>query len=494
MDAQVNPFLGRSAVDRPEDFVGRRQELWTIAQLVGAAPPASAVVTGIRRIGRTSLLNVVMHPDGMREQYGKAMVHGIHQLVFVYVDGGATAGGPKRAPEAIRERLLGAMNEALCRQCLALPNRNEPRQTIGNGGLHEALKAVEDNLRLLEREGRIVIFVLDDADEIIRAGVGDVLRPLTSYGLTAFMLSTTHTVDELDPEGEMSWLFGVATPVHIGLLSDAESNALLDNGLQRAGVEHALCSEDRRRILEYGGGHPDFLRVAARVVFEDRVVSGHTASWEQLTWDLERELEVTCRSIWRDFKRRWERPEDKQHEWILQEKTALEAIALRKPLTSSLRHAMTRLADWGLVRETGAEGWRMFSPIFERYLQREYGAALSSNDLTQVPGTYEERRHSNLVFVDDGVEVEGRWVSLTRLQLSLLRHLYQHVGETTTRDDILQAVWKREPGEEPEEAGTVNVAIQRLRQTLREAVGDRLIIEAVRSSSQSKGGYRLVIM
>ena len=184
----------------------------------------------------------------------------------------------------------------------------------------------------------------------------------------------------------------------------------------------------------------------------------------------------------------------KQHEWILQEKAALEAIALRKPLTSSLRHAMTRLADWGLVRETGAEGWRMFSPIFERYLQREYGAALSSNDLTQVPGTYEERRHSNLVFVDDGVEVEGRWVSLTRLQLSLLRHLYQHVGETTTRDDILQAVWKREPGEEPEEAGTVNVAIQRLRQTLREAVGDRLIIEAVRSSSQSKGGYRLVIM
>jgi serine/threonine-protein kinase len=58
-----NPYLNRVAIKDPTQFFGRAREVSKIFSRIGASRPQSISVVGERRIGKSSLLNYINHPD-----------------------------------------------------------------------------------------------------------------------------------------------------------------------------------------------------------------------------------------------------------------------------------------------------------------------------------------------------------------------------------------------------------------------------------------------
>src|SRR5262245_34217057 len=58
-----NPYLNRVAIKDPAQFFGRAREVSKIFSRIGASRPQSISVVGERRIGKSSLLNFINHPE-----------------------------------------------------------------------------------------------------------------------------------------------------------------------------------------------------------------------------------------------------------------------------------------------------------------------------------------------------------------------------------------------------------------------------------------------
>src|SRR6185436_20764762 len=61
-----NPYLNRVAIKDPAQFFGRAREVSKIFSRIGASRPQSISVVGERRIGKSSLLNFINHPEVRR--------------------------------------------------------------------------------------------------------------------------------------------------------------------------------------------------------------------------------------------------------------------------------------------------------------------------------------------------------------------------------------------------------------------------------------------
>src|SRR5262245_24899332 len=63
-----NPYLNRVAIKDPAEFFGRTREVAKIFSRIGASRPQSIAVVGDRRIGKSSLLHYINHPE-VRKRY-----------------------------------------------------------------------------------------------------------------------------------------------------------------------------------------------------------------------------------------------------------------------------------------------------------------------------------------------------------------------------------------------------------------------------------------
>ena len=64
-----NPFTYGKPVSDPTRFVGREEELQQIFSRLGTSSFESSSIVGEGRLGKTSLLNHISHPDTIR-RYG----------------------------------------------------------------------------------------------------------------------------------------------------------------------------------------------------------------------------------------------------------------------------------------------------------------------------------------------------------------------------------------------------------------------------------------
>src|SRR6266498_5436313 len=58
-----NPYLNRVAIKDPAQFFGRSREVSKIFSRLAASRPQSLSIVGERRIGKSSLLNYINHPQ-----------------------------------------------------------------------------------------------------------------------------------------------------------------------------------------------------------------------------------------------------------------------------------------------------------------------------------------------------------------------------------------------------------------------------------------------
>ncbi len=467
-----NLHLNRMPVEEPKKFYGRRREVRQIIETIGGYRPGSVSLVGYRRIGKTSTLRFIQNHKGALNEFAPLLWWPREKYLFVFVDLevlriGDVADDDEAAIRFLR-RLLDRLHRAVTKRVaepgfLSMEKATELRQcyrqwvdTTNTYAL--ATEGLEDYLHKLTEEDVVVVMLLDEADAVVRRGFGLALRSLVATLPLAYVIATQKPLHELDAEKDLSPLYNLCTLIPLGLLDDDAARALVAESAEAA--ELPFSPAELAFILRLGGGHPDFLRVAATHVFAAKVEGKRPSCLDDLTPVIAKALEGSCISILRGID--------------ATEKALVRQIAEGRPPRNLPPMTATWLIERGLaVWEAGR--MRLFSPIFQAHVLSE--AATESTPTTLV----------------DGRELDGERVldivtdaKLTPLEQRILDVLEEHAGQPVSRQEIYERAWQDGKYEERRDA-TITVAMQRLRGKLKSQFQNRIRIEAAR-----KEGYSLV--
>jgi hypothetical protein len=465
-----NPFLGRTPVECCEFFYGRRDEARILVSLFGSEVPQSCALIGKRRIGKTSLANFATHPQGGMQEFAGLLAFPAEAYLFVSIDlellhvaqddrdGKSRLDAFRyiftRLHQAAQARLAGQGREAGELAGLFDAQR-------GTSDFNELVQeGIDPYLELLGMRGLVTVLILDEADNMIALGVGGTLRALIGSRRLAYIIITRSPMQDIDPERTSSPLYNLCMPLQVGLLDEKAAAALVTEPAQRAGCP--FTAEQVRFILQTGGRHPEFLKVAARHVFDAFATGGPVPPLSRLYPRITWELDASCGSLWQSLT-----PE---------QQTTVARIAAAQPLPRQGTPSINALADQGILAPSGGEP-KLFSPVFADYVARQ--------TVEPAPSAAASVLQTGLVFANDHFTFEGSPVPATQLELRILRYLYEHAGQACPRKEIYEFAWQEGTYSDVKEA-TVNIAVQRLRNKLRAYLSSRLVIESIRGQ-----GYRL---
>lgn len=260
-----NPFIYGPPITEPQHFYGRRREIQIIANRLKGTTPGSSAIIGGRRIGKTSLLRKLSHPDTAQE-YGFT-----GEYFFVYLS--PFISNPisdvetqfwqlvlKSMLEQIKTRLLtdstlvGAIEETLARAPITF---NNARDIIAKAH---------------KRKHKIVLlfdeFQLVAGNISFQPGFFGGLRDLAqSYGV-AFVTESAKNLQALTitKEVAVSPFWNIFTNVYLGPLGVQEARDLITGYTRNTDISFA--EQDFDYVMRISGGHPYFLQLACWCVFD----------------------------------------------------------------------------------------------------------------------------------------------------------------------------------------------------------------------------------
>lgn len=247
----ANPFTIRAKLKDPAAFVGRQAEIQTLFARLASLQSCSIV--GPRRIGKSSLLYYLTHPEVYQQHLPEPDTY-----VFAFVDLQELAGlGPDDFFRLTIERLKRASRGRL-------PTQPESGHTLS--GFRRWLdEATERGLKLV---------IGCDEFETLSASPGFAadffasLRGLSSNYNLALVTASQTSLFELCHQGHLqtSHFWNIFSEHRLGLMPETEAHAL---------IRHPrFAPEDRAFILALAGPHPFFLPMAGYHVFEARAGGG----------------------------------------------------------------------------------------------------------------------------------------------------------------------------------------------------------------------------
>jgi hypothetical protein len=371
-----NPFTYGNPISDPRRFFGRTREVDQICDRLNNQEFESSSLAGDRRIGKTSLLNYLSHPDTRAaEGLGSA------QYIFVNVDLQATDTTVR--PDQLWRRLLTLMK----RQC-ADPRIGELITSMDPSEPLDAF-ALDDLFQQIDDMGKYVVFLLDEFEHITtNPNFGPDfyygLRSLVIHHRIALVTASRLKLVELTHSNAIksSPFFNIFATISLRLFSPEESRYMISQSLsgtlvQFSGVEVA-------HVLDLAGPHPYFLQAACWSLYD----SYQQGLDEQARSDRMREQfrqEAIPHLI--DY---WDNSDD-------YEKIVLTAAALLQHTTASREFSLAaisrlyargepsieRLEERGLL-VSAPGGYRLFSSMFSPWLLRQITAEAGQEQ------TYEE--------------------------------------------------------------------------------------------------------
>ncbi|MFN8476053.1 MAG: winged helix-turn-helix domain-containing protein [Anaerolineae bacterium] len=475
-----NPYRSRLPVEDPLEFRGRRREVRLIMETIGAYRPGSVSLVGYRRIGKTSTLRFVQSQSGAIAEFASLLSSPPDRYLFVFVDleflrieDGSSSDAAVTFFRHLLTRLHHAVEKRLVRQpdflSPDLAKRLRKRYEEGSRATdtyYLATEGLEEYLRDVTLGDVVVVMLLDEADAIVKRGFGHALRSLVSTNPLAYVLATQKPLHELDPEQDLSPLFNLCTPVPLGVLDEEAAHELVVEPAARAGLPFSPAETDF--ILSLGGGHPDFLKVAAMYVFDARAQSAAAPATDDLIPAISLALEGSCKSLLRGLN--------------ADEVAFVRAVADGSHDTSLSRTVALGLSERGLLVRQG-DGWGFFSPLFRDYVRRQPATepVPAKSPAEPAPST------SKLLLEGNHIVYGNIEATLTPLEMRILRVLSNRPGQPVSRQEIYEGAWNDGPYEQGRDA-TINVAVQRLRGKLKSQFRNQVRIEAERGE-----GYSLVV-
>ena len=456
-DIIENPFLDRGPIREPALFFGRKNQLRKLIQAIGAQIPQSCSLVGERRIGKTSLLNYLAAPTGALQEFAGLLRHPVADYLIIRADLSALKTRDLSGALFFFRLIFHHLHRAIMPKCAeaGLPVENLLKifnESIDNSSLQEltefGLSAYLHEVNRLA-PGWVLIFLFDEADPMIRQGVGSLLRSLIQDRPIAYVLATRRPLTDIDPEREVSPLYNImAETLAMDLLDLEDTRQMIAHLAASAGQPFSEAELDL--VVRIGGGHPDFTKVAARRVFENKV-DKRLFDPDQLAEQVMIDLAPVCHTLWEGL------PSEEQEA----------AMQINRGMQPGSALAVQRLTRRAILNRNG----QLFSPLFAGFVERK-----SLDTGAVVP--------SAIRFGEGFVARGNHVVMLSPLEQKLLSYLTDHTGQVCTREELHQAVWGTDYTRDDEVK--INITIQRLRQRMEKLMlGDK--IESVRGM-----GYRYV--
>ena len=350
----LNPYLNRVAIKDPKQFFGRRREIAKIFSRIGASRPQSISVVGERRIGKSSLLSQIFHPD-VRAQHLDASV----PFAFLFVD---LQQRRHIAPEELFQDILTQLGETLGDSAVE--------------GIAPTFDGIRRSLGRLKQSGIHLVILFDEFDAVTTNKRFDLdfysfLRAVANNYNVAYVTSSNRDLQELC-HTEMiadSPFFNIFTNVYLRAFSPAETRQLIAEPSAAAGVPLEPYYRD---IVDIAGHFPFFVQIASASYF-DALVEGAGAdnrlrqAAEELFLD---EARGHFRFIWDHF--------DDDHREVLR------TLVTGGEIDSQTSHVFEDLKRAGHIVE-GVRGPRVFSSLFVDAISR--GRSGSQRPEVEVPPT-----------------------------------------------------------------------------------------------------------
>lgn len=360
----MNPFTFGNPIKDPARFHGREAEIRQITNRLLSSAHESTSIIGERRIGKTSLLYHLSHPE-----VGARLGLTPDKFCMVYVD---FQGLTDITPTRFWQRVLKKMSRSICDESL------KPAIEALSGRETFDLFDLEDLFEASQDKGLTIVLMMDEFEHVTQNPnfKGDFfggLRALAIHHGVALIPATRRELIDLCHSDEIkgSPFFNIFANVVLRPFPIKDAASLVDGYLSN--LEEIFPPEEKDFILRLGGGQPFFLQIAGHYLV-DAKTQGLSARplFERVVADFDQQADPHFNYLW-------------SHCTESEKITLLGILALgqEKSKKKSGSHAerlqkmnprahldVVTLAKRGLVVETDGK-YSLFSPSLERWVLRE---------------------------------------------------------------------------------------------------------------------------
>lgn len=340
-----NPYNTDTPVTNPKDFYGREEEVEEIFQLIKKGQPVS--LTGTAKIGCTSLLYYILHPDVVQTYVGQ-----MYLPLYIDFESMDVSSQP-----AFWRMTLEEMGESKTAEKTPILSRLEKEPLTVN----DISSVIEDyschNIR--------VIFCFDGFDTVTRnAGLNTLsffthLRYLVTSCNATFVIASKKPLTEVGRlrAGTSSPLDNIFLCKRVGFFKKGEACDLIFTPSAERGVH--FDENDEEFIYDVAYYHPFFMQAACSEIFMYRQEKGKIVGealdstvYEQIRNNLYKKFVYYFDLYWKNLK-----PEEK-----------IELKNLYKSPQGSENHNKERetLANLCLIKKEG-NTYKPFSSLFSQF-------------------------------------------------------------------------------------------------------------------------------
>lgn len=299
----TNPYLNRQPINNPKEFFGRTQDVrWLLERILHPSVPQCCSITGLRRIGKTSILRFLEHQEGARVMY-PTYFDLTDKLLLVYVDLSRDCLSGNEDNEALVLGTLRHISLALSRKAGKQVDKDIASQIAafrrqGGNTWQGVLESLDESLFLLSEHDYRVIFMLDEMDvaKAWHPRLAHVLRAFVMEYNVAYITASLEPLFELLEEGQTSPLYNLFSTRPLGLLDEQETQQLLTQPAQEQGL--TWSEKLTTQLLENTGRHPDLVKRAGSHLWDLYQTSGTEPEAETVLQALLPDAYALFNSIW----------------------------------------------------------------------------------------------------------------------------------------------------------------------------------------------------
>ena len=275
-----NPYLNRVAIKDPAQFFGRAREVSKIFSRIGSSRPQSISVVGERRIGKSSLLYYINHP-----QVRARFLDSSDSYTFAFID--------------LQQKRRLTLTEFF-KELFSLIAKEVNDESITHyEPAFDSVRALLENFR---RQGRKLVVLFDEFDAITTNRAFDLefysfLRSIANNYDVAFVTSSARDLQELCHTQLIadSPFFNIFTNVFLRAFTRKEATDLITKPSAEAGLP---LEGYARRIMELAGYFPYFLQIACSAFFDQLSESEGKLDREEVEATFFDEAKGQFRFIW----------------------------------------------------------------------------------------------------------------------------------------------------------------------------------------------------
>lgn len=278
-----NPFQYLKPVQYPKDFFGRKEEIKSMYRQILSSHSVSLI--GERKIGKTSLLLHLAHPQTLAE-------HEIspEDTLMFYIDISSCSFSKssdifRRFLECISEKVSGKIRE-------------DTNNLLEKEYIH--FRQFEDIIAKINNNNHKIVFLLDEFESISMIRQGDIfskLRYLAQMYDVVFVISTLRDLMSLFQKERFSTspFFNIFTKHQLKGLDETACLKLITANFERENLKIDPSVIDH--IIRFCGTNPFFLKLTCYFYFE-KVIDGQLAFDDTIKTLVQQGLEPHHRYNW----------------------------------------------------------------------------------------------------------------------------------------------------------------------------------------------------